>query len=280
MAKIVNKRVLNEQTILMDLAASEIAHKAKAGQFIIYRLDEQGERVPLTINDVDKDNGTIRIVFQTIGKSTMALGAKNVGDDVLDVVGPLGHPTPLTGVNHVCVVVGGLGCAIGYLSAKQLHDSGVKVDIVAGFRNSDLVILEDEMKIACENLYLCSDDGSVGFHGFVSTKLAELITEKAYDLVLTIGPLPMMKSVAEVTRASKLKTLASMNPIMVDGSGMCGCCRLSVDGVTKFACVDGPDFDAHLVDFDELIIRNRFYQQQEAHARDEFCNLLKAVNHE
>lgn len=275
MTKIVKKHYFNQQTILLELLAPEIALKAKAGQFIIFRIDQYGERVPLTIHDVDMINGTISIVFQTIGKSTTALGQMLENQEILDVVGPLGHPTQLNGYQNVCVVVGGLGSAIGFLCAKQLFNDQVNVDIVAGFRAKELVILEDKMKTVSQNLYICSDDGSIGYHGFVSQQLMELLTTKSYDLVLTIGPLMMMKSVANVTKKLRIKTMASMNPIMVDGSGMCGCCRVSVNGITKFACVEGPDFDAHQVDFDELIIRNRFYLQQEKQAKDHYCKLLQ-----
>ncbi len=277
MTKIINKEILNSQTILMDIESKAIASKAKAGQFIVFRLSEFGERVPLTINDTNVERGTIRIVFQMIGKSTIELGRLNVGDEILDLVGPLGHPTEYQGYKNVCVVVGGLGCAIGFLSAKQIYNSGVNVDIIAGFRNKDIVILEDEMSKVCNNLYLCSDDGSVGFKGFVSDKLDELIAKKKYDLVLTIGPLVMMRSVSLVTSKYQIRTMASLNPIMIDASGMCGGCRVTVDGKIKFACVEGPDFDASLIDFNELIVRNNFYQE---HERDASCRLLKGAENE
>lgn len=277
MFEIKNKKVLNKQTILMDIYAPLIAQSSKAGQFIIFRIDEWGERVPLTICDADREQGTIRIVFQTIGKSTMQLGEKNQGEFILDVVGPLGHPTELDSYQKVCIVVGGLGSAIGFMSAKQLFTDGVHVDIVAGFKNKELVILEDEMKEYTNHFYLCTDDGSAGFHGFVTDKLNELCQQNEYDLVLTMGPLPMMKFVSEITKKYKIKTIASLNPIMIDGSGMCGGCRLTVDGEMRFACVDGPDFDAHQVDFDELIIRNQFYRDNEVRANKHFCNLTKEM---
>jgi len=275
MFEIKDKKALNPQTVQMDIAAPQIAQKCKAGQFIIFRVDELGERVPLTICDADPKGGTIRIVFQTIGKSTTQLGALNQGDYILDVVGPLGHPTELEGYERVCVVVGGLGSAIGLMSAKQLHFSGVEVDIVAGFKTRELVVLEEEMKSYSKNFYLCTDDGSAGYHGFVTDQLRVLCAENTYDLVITIGPLPMMKSVAKLTEGEQIKTVASLNPIMVDGSGMCGGCRVTVDGKICFACVDGPDFDAHQIDFDELIIRNRFYREQEVSACDHYCRLTK-----
>lgn len=275
MFEIKGKKVLNHQTVQMDIEAPLIAERCQAGQFIIFRIDEFGERVPLTICDADREKGTIRIVFQTIGKSTTQLGDLEVGDALADLVGPLGHPTELSQYQKVCVVVGGLGSAIGLMSAKQLHLGGAQVDVVAGFKTKDLVILEEELRAYSKHLYLCTDDGTAGFHGFVTEKLLELCEREAYDLVLTIGPLPMMKSVAKVTEGFGTKTIASMNPIMVDGSGMCGGCRLTVGGKVHFACVDGPDFDAHTVDFDELIIRNRFYKEQETKANEHYCHLTK-----
>jgi ferredoxin--NADP+ reductase len=275
MIEISYKKVLNKQTVLMDIHAPLIAQSCKAGQFIIFRVDELGERVPLTICDADKEKGSIRIVFQTIGKSTSQLGELKEGEKILDVVGPLGHPTDFEGYQKVCIVVGGLGSAIGLMSAKQLSMNGVQVDLVAGFRSKELVILEEEMKGYSQNFYLCTDDGSAGERGFVTEKLRQLCQQNSYDLVLTMGPLPMMKFVAQVTRDFSIKTIASMNPIMVDGSGMCGGCRLTVGGKMLFACVDGPDFDAHEVDFDELIIRNQFYQEHETKAHTHYCQLTK-----
>jgi len=275
MFEIKDKKVLNQQTVQLDIEAPMIAKSCKAGQFIIFRIDEFGERVPLTICDTDAQRGTIRLVFQTIGKSTTQLGNLQVGDAISDLVGPLGHPTELSQYRRVCVVVGGLGSAIGFMSAKQMHVGGAHVDVVAGFKTKELVILEEEMRAYSQNLYLCTDDGTAGFHGFVTEKLRQLCEKERYDLVLTIGPLPMMKSVAEVTREAGIPTIASLNPIMIDGSGMCGGCRLTVSGKVRFACVDGPDFDAHQVDFDELIIRNRFYKEQEARAYEHYCHLTK-----
>jgi ferredoxin--NADP+ reductase len=277
MFEIKNKKVLNKQTVLMDIYAPLIAERCRAGQFIIFRIDELGERVPLTICDADQAEGTIRIVFQTIGKSTTQLGNLNQGDFILDVVGPLGHPTDLNSYQKVCIVVGGLGSAIGFMSAKQLYGTGTQVDIVAGFRTKDLVILEDEMRAYSNNFYLCTDDGSAGSQGFVTDTLKNLCQKNTYDLVLTMGPLSMMKFVAKVTEPYHIKTIASMNPIMIDGSGMCGGCRLSVGGEMRFACVDGPDFDAHEVDFDELIIRNQFYREHETEAHEHYCRLTKEI---
>ncbi len=272
MAIIQAKKQLNQDTYALDIKSPLIAKKAQAGQFIILRIDEYGERIPLTINDCLDEN--IRIVFQTVGKTTMKLANLQVGDEILDVVGPLGRPTELTGDN-IAIVVGGLGCAIGYLSAKQCYNQRKKVDIIAGFRTKELIILAKEMQKVCDNLYICTDDGSYGYPGFVSNQLQSLLTEKNYDLIITIGPLLMMKAVSQVTKEQGVKTLASMNPIMMDGSGMCGCCRLTCDGQMKFACVDGPDFDAAKVDFDELIIRNNFYRPQEQNAKDHYCRLLQ-----
>lgn len=277
MFEIKHKKVLNKQTVLMDIYAPMIAQSAKAGQFIIFRIDELGERIPLTICDADCTQGTIRIVFQTIGKSTKQLGEKSEGETILDVVGPLGHPTELEEYQNVCIVVGGLGSAIGLMSAKQLFNNGTKVDIVAGFRTKELIILEEEMKAYANQFYLCTDDGSAGYHGFVTDQLKELCEKNTYDLVLTMGPLPMMKFIANVTKPFEIKTIASMNPIMIDGSGMCGGCRLTVGGEMRFACVDGPDFDAHQVDFDELIIRNQFYHEHEEKAHEHYCRLTKEI---
>lgn len=277
MFEILAKRQLNPQTVLMDIHAPLIAKACRAGQFIIFRIKEEGERVPLTICDADREAGSIRIVFQMVGKSTMELGSLAQGDFILDLVGPLGHPTEIGDHKKVCVVVGGLGAAIGFMTAKQMHQEGLNVDIVAGFRSKDMVILEEEMKAASSNLYLCTDDGSAGFQGFVTDKLKALCDENDYDMVITIGPLVMMKLVSKVTEAREIFTLASMNPIMIDGSGMCGGCRVTVGGKMCFACVDGPDFDAHKVDFEELITRNLFYKKQETEAKEHFCHLTGEV---
>ena len=266
MFKIVNKRQLNEQVVLMEIEAPFIAKKAQAGQFIIFRIDEKGERIPLTIADYDREKGTVTIIFQTIGRSTSQLAQLNVGDAILDFVGPLGVATHFEeSIKRVAVVGGGVGCAIAYPQAKMLHSKGVEVDLIAGFRSKDIVILEDEMKAVSTNLYITTDDGSYGTKGFVTNVLKDLIDNgRNYDAVVAIGPVPMMKFVCEVTKPYGIKTLVSLNPIMVDGTGMCGGCRVTVDGKIKYACVDGPDFDGHLVDFDELMNRNSSYRQEEA----------------
>ena len=266
MFKIVRKKQLNEQVVLFEIQAPFIAAKAQAGQFIIFRLDEHGERVPLTIADHDSEKGTITIIFQTVGASTMALGKLEEGDSISDVVGPLGVATHYEPeVKKVAVIGGGVGCAIAYPQAKKLHEMGVEVDLIAGFRSKDIVILEDEMKAVSSNLYICTDDGSYGTKGFVTDKLKELIESgNKYDEVVAIGPVVMMKFVSKLTEPYGIKTLVSLNPIMIDGTGMCGGCRVTVDGKIRYACVDGPDFDGHKVDFDELLKRNSTYKEQEA----------------
>lgn len=281
MFKILKKRELNEQVTLMELDAPLIAKKALAGQFIIFRTDEMGERIPLTIADYDREKGSITIIFQKVGKSTIQLGSMEEGDSILDVVGPLGVPTHFgTDIKRAAVVGGGVGCAIAYPSAKALNNMGVKVDIIAGFRSKDIVILEDEMRAVSKNLYITTDDGSYGTKGFVTNKLSELIDSGAdYDLVVAIGPVPMMKFVCEVTKPHDIKTIVSLNPIMIDGTGMCGGCRVKVDGKTKYACVDGPDFDGFKVDFDELMRRNSAYKNQENESKTHICRLTGGVRH-
>ena len=275
MFEILQKRNLNDQVVLMEFSAPFIAKKAQAGQFIIFRADEKGERVPLTIADYDREKGTITIIFQTIGRSTMQLATLNVGDSILDVVGPLGAATHFDeNVKKVAVVGGGVGCAIAYPQAKMLHSKGVEVDLIAGFRSKDIVILEDEMRAVSTNLYITTDDGTYGTKGFVTNVLKELIEKgNKYDAVVAIGPVPMMKFVCEVTRPYNIKTIVSLNPIMIDGTGMCGGCRVTVDGKIKYACVDGPDFDGHKVDFDELMRRNASYKEREAEERNHVCRL-------
>ncbi|MFZ2538476.1 MAG: sulfide/dihydroorotate dehydrogenase-like FAD/NAD-binding protein [Oscillospiraceae bacterium] len=278
MFKIINKRQLNENVVLMEVDAPFIAKKAQAGQFIIFRVDEKGERVPLTIADYDREKGSITIIFQTIGKSTQRLSELNIGNFILDFVGPLGNASHVDGIKNACVIGGGVGCAIAYPQAKALHEMGVSVDIIAGFRNKDIVILENEMKAVSDNLIITTDDGSYGKQGFVTNALQELIDAgNHYDMVIAIGPVPMMKFLCEVTRPYGIKTMVSLNPIMIDGTGMCGGCRVTVGGETKFACVDGPDFDGHIVDFDELMRRNSFYKKEET--RDPNCNLLGGNHH-
>lgn len=275
MYKIVKKEVLNPTVTLMQIEAPFVAKRAKAGQFIILRVHEQGERIPLTIADHDEEKGTVTIIFQIVGKTTMLLNAKNEGDTIADFVGPLGKPSVIESGKNVCVIGGGVGCAIAYPTAKAFHEAGSKVTSIVGFRNKDLVILEDDFKACSDAYHLMSDDGSVGQKGLVTNKLEELIQSgEVFDEVVAIGPLIMMKFVCQLTKKYNIKTTVSMNPIMIDGTGMCGCCRLMVDGKMKFACVDGPDFDGHLVDFDEAMKRNSAYKEQEAHQRDEACNLL------
>ena len=272
MYQIVKKRQLNQDVVLMEVKAPYVAAKAQAGQFIIFRVDEQGERVPLTVADYDREAGTVTIIFQTVGNSTKELAELGEGDYIQDFVGPLGIASHFEGVKKACVIGGGVGCAIAYPQAKALFNMGVDVDLIAGFRNKDIVILEDEMKAVCNRFVLCTDDGSYGKKGFVTQALQELLDEgNRYDVVVAIGPIPMMKFVCEVTKPYNIKTMVSLNPIMIDGTGMCGGCRVTVGGEIKFACVDGPDFDGHQVDFDELMRRNSFYREQE---RSKQCRLI------
>lgn len=266
MYKIVRKQILNPTVVRLDVAAPLIARKAKPGQFIMLRIDDEGERIPLTIADYDRDQGIVSIIFQLVGKTTQALAEMNEGDSILDFVGPLGTASHLDEYKNkkVAVIGGGLGTAIAYPQAKALHQIGAEVDIIAGFRNKDLVILEDEMKAACTNLLITTDDGSYVRKGFVTDVLREnIIAGRGYDLVIAIGPLIMMKMISNLTREYGVKTIVSMNSIMVDGTGMCGGCRLTVGGETKFACIDGPDFDGHLVDFDEAMRRSQIYKTDE-----------------
>ncbi len=275
MARIIEKTNLNENTIKFVVRAEDIAKKAKPGQFIILRLDEKGERVPFTISSTDDENVTI--IVQIVGGTTMRMDKLKAGDGFLDFVGPLGRPTELDELKgkNVCVIGGGLGTAIAFPQAKYLHEIGANVDVIMGFKNKDLIILEDELKESSNNLYITTDDGSYGRQGFVTQVLEDLLEEgKHYDHVLTIGPAIMMKNVVTITKPKDIPTTVSMNSIMVDGTGMCGCCRLTVGGEMKFACVDGPDFDGFLVDFDEAMNRSRNYQTAE---REHICNLTKEV---
>ncbi|MBR6045868.1 MAG: sulfide/dihydroorotate dehydrogenase-like FAD/NAD-binding protein [Ruminococcus sp.] len=276
MYKILRKEKLNEQCVLIEIDAPYIARKAEPGQFVIIRSDELGERVPFTISDYDREKGSIVVIYQIIGASTMRLAELEEGDSILDVAGPLGAATEyVENAKRVAVVGGGVGCAIAYPQAKKLFNMGVQVDMIAGFRSKDIIILENEMRAACTELHICTDDGSCGFKGFVTDKLRELIEGGAqYDEVIAIGPVPMMKFVCAVTKPYGIKTLVSLNPIMLDGTGMCGCCRVKVGGKTKYACVEGPDFDGHEVDFDELMRRNSTYKEQEA---DHVCRLTGGV---
>ena len=274
MFKISEKRVLNSQVNWMTIEAPFIARKVQPGQFVIVRIDEKGERIPLTVADFDREKGTVSIVFQAVGFSTQKLAKLNVGDSIKDCVGPLGLPTEFENPKKAIVIGGGVGCAIAYPQAKALHNMGVKTEVIAGFRSKDIVILEEEMRAVCDNYYVTTDDGSYGEKGFVTDVLKRLIEKESYDLVIAIGPIPMMKFVAKTTEPYSIKTIVSLNPIMIDGTGMCGGCRVSVGGEIKFACVDGPDFDGHKVDFDELMRRNSFYREEEAHS----CRMEAALN--
>ncbi len=266
MFKIIEKRQLNAQVTLMILDAPFIAKKVEAGQFVIIRIDEKGERIPLTVEDFDRQKGTVSIVFQAVGYSTRRLAALSVGDFISDVVGPLGQPTEFGAPKKAIVIGGGVGCAIAYPQAKALFNMGADVTVIAGFRNRDIVILEEEMKRVSSKTFITTDDGSYGEKGFVTDVLKRLLKEDTYDLVIAIGPIPMMKFVSLLTKEFGVKTIVSLNPIMIDGTGMCGGCRVSVGGEIKFACVDGPDFDGHLVDFDSLMLRNTGYKTEEEHA--------------
>ena len=276
MYKIVKKKVLNPTVTLMEIDAPLIAKKAEPGQFIILRVDEDGERIPLTVAGYDREAGTVRIIFQIVGATTERLNHLEEGDCIHDFVGPLGVPTHTEGLKKVCVVGGGVGCAIALPVAEKLHELGCEVHSIVGFRNKDLVILEDEFKACSDKFILMTDDGSYGEKGVVTAPLEKLINDgEKYDLVITIGPLIMMKFVVKTTKPHNIPTTVSMNPIMIDGTGMCGGCRLSVGGETKIACVDGPDFDGFKVDFDEAMKRGSMYKPFERHAYEETCNLFK-----
>lgn len=277
MFKIVEKTALNPSMTKMVVEAPFIAKKALPGQFIILRVDEFGERIPLTIADYDREKGTVTIIYQKVGKTTRLLDMLDAGEYILDFVGPLGKASELEGYKKAAVIGGGAGCAIAYPQAKALFQMGVQVDIIAGFRGEELIILEDEMRAVSDELIIMTDDGSNGNKGFVTNALQQRIDGGAgYDLVIAIGPMPMMKAVSNLTREYGIKTIVSMNTIMIDGTGMCGGCRLTVGGETKFACVDGPDFDGHLVDFDEAMKRSAVFKDQEQNAvRNPDCRLLR-----
>ena len=275
MYKITEKVALNPTVTKMVIEAPLIAKKAKPGQFIIVRPFEDSERIPLTVAGYDREKGTVSIIFQKVGFSTNALGALEEGDYIHDFVGPLGKPTPVEGKKKVCVVGGGVGCAIALPIARELHQQGCTVHSVIGFRNKDLLILEDEFNACSDELRIMTDDGSYGTKGVVTAALDELVAAgNQYDLVITIGPLIMMKFVVKTCQKHGLKSIVSMNPIMIDGTGMCGGCRLTVGGETKFACVDGPDFDGHKVDWDESLKRGKMYFDWERHKYEETCNLF------
>ena len=276
MFKIVTKRELNPTVTLMEIEAPFVAKKAEPGQFIILRVDEDGERIPLTVADFDREKGTVTIIFQIVGATTEKLNHKSEGEYITDFVGPLGVATHTEGLKKVAVVGGGVGCAIAYPVAKKLHQLGCEVHAITGFRCKDLVILEEEFANASSKLVMMTDDGSHGTKGLVTDALKQLIEEgNQYDEVIVIGPLVMMKFVCKLTKEYGIKTVASMNPIMIDGTGMCGGCRLTVGGETKFACVDGPEFDGHLIDFDEAIERSSMYKPFERKAHDDACNLFE-----
>ena len=276
MYRIVKKRVLNPTVTLMEVEAPLVARKAEPGQFIILRVDENGERIPLTIADYDREKGTVTIIFQIVGATTEKLNHKEEGDYLQDFVGPLGKATETEGLKRVAVIGGGVGTAIAYPVAKKLHDVGCHVDLIVGFRNKDLIILEDEFRAASTNFVIATDDGSYGKKALVTDLLREQIEAGVkYDRVIAIGPVIMMKFVCQLTKEYNIPTVVSMNPIMIDGTGMCGGCRLTVGGETKFACVDGPEFDGHLVDFDEAMARGAMYKDFERHAYEETCNLFK-----
>lgn len=272
MYKIVKKEVLNSSVTLMEIEAPLVSSKAKPGQFIILRVDKDGERIPLTIADYSKERGTVTIIFQIVGATTSLLNMKNEGDYIEDFVGPLGNPTDLDNLKAVCVVSGGVGSAIAYPIVKELNRRNANVTSIVGFRNKDLVIFENEFKKYSNDFVLTTDDGSYSLKGNVTVPLEEMLKNKQFDEVIVIGPLVMMKFVCLLTKKYNVKTVVSMNPIMIDGTGMCGGCRLTVAGKVKFACVDGPDFDGHEVDFDEVISRNKMYESFE---RDALCRLLK-----
>ncbi|MBQ9080903.1 MAG: sulfide/dihydroorotate dehydrogenase-like FAD/NAD-binding protein [Clostridia bacterium] len=279
MYKIVEKKILNPTVVQLWIEAPLVANKAKPGQFIILRVDEDGERIPLTVAGVNKENGTVKIIFQTVGGTTKKLSCKETGEYIQDFVGPLGVATHLDGLKKVCIVGGGVGCAIAMPIAEALHEMGARVTSIIGFRNKDLLILEDEFKACSDTLRVMTDDGSYGEHGNVTVPLGEMLENgEHFDMIITIGPLIMMKFVVATAKPFGVPVTASMNPIMIDGTGMCGGCRLTlnVDGkkVTKFACVDGPDFNGYEIDFDEAMSRGRMYSDFERHAYESSCNLL------
>ena len=280
MYRIVKKQVLNPTVTRMDIEAPLIAKKAEPGQFIILRVDEKGERIPLTVADFDREAGTVTIIFQIVGATTEKLNHLEEGDCLQDFVGPLGRPSETEGLKKVAVIGGGVGCAIAYPVAKKLHQQGAEVHSIVGFRNKDLVILEEEFRAVSDKFVMMTDDGSYGEKGLVTNALEKLIGEgETYDEVIAIGPLVMMKFVTQLTKQHNIKTVVSMNPIMIDGTGMCGGCRVTVGGVTKFACVDGPDFDGHQVDWAEAISRSRMFRPEEQRAMEKLhkCRLTGGV---
>ena len=275
--KILDKIELCPNQYELKIDAPYVTRNAKAGQFIIFRVEEQGERVPITIADVDREKGILTVVFMAVGYTTKKLAMLEVGDEILDVVGPLGKPTEIEKYGTVVCVAGGYGAAPCYLISKAFHDAGNKVHMVMGARNKDLLFWQDKMASACTELHIATDDGSLGHKGFTTEVLAEIMNKEKVDYVIAVGPMPMMRAVANLTKDKGIKTEASMNPIMIDGTGMCGACRVTVGGEVKFACIDGPDFDAHKIDFDEVINRTKIYKDEERR-RSESCNLLKKAD--
>lgn len=276
MFEILEKKSLNKTITKIKVHAPYIAKAAKPGQFVIIRVNETGERIPLTIADYDLNDNSITLIYQKVGFTTKLLDTLNTGDKILDIAGPLGKASKLEGYKNAAVIGGGAGCAIAYPQAKALFKLGTKVDIIAGFKNKDLIILEDEMKNCSNNLTITTDDGSNGNKGFVTDALNNKLEDsKRYDLVVAVGPIFMMKAVSEITKKYNIKTIVSMNSLMIDGTGMCGCCRLTYDGKTKFACIDGPDFDAHKIDFDETARKLNMYKAQEKTFDESTCNLFK-----
>jgi ferredoxin--NADP+ reductase len=275
MHKIIYKKQLNPEICLLEIEAKDLSIAAKAGQFVVLRIDEQGERFPLTLYDFDTEKGTITIVCQAIGVSTKKLCALNIGDHILDIAGPLGHATSVKDIGKVLCIGGGVGTAETYPIAKAMKENGNDVTVIIGARNKDLIICEQEIGEFCDNVHITTDDGSAGRKGFVTDILKELIEKESYDLVFAIGPLIMMKMVAEMTRPKKIKTLVSLNSIMIDGTGMCGGCRVQYEGKTKFTCVDGPEFDGHLVDFEDSMRRNGRYKDKETKAMDNYGHSCK-----
>ena len=281
MYKVVTKRFLNDAKTIcyFEIEAPLIARHAQAGQFVVFRLDEQGERVPVSVAGYDREKGTVSVMVQAAGRTTKMLHTVEEGDVISDIVGPLGKATEMEGLKKVCVVGGGVGCAIAYPIAKEMHERGIDVTFIAGFRSADIVILKEELKAASNKLIMCTDDGSYGEKGFTTVFLKNEIEaniaegKPQFDRVFAIGPDIMMKFLADVTRPYNISTIISLDPIMVDGTGMCGCCRVIVDGETKFACVDGPDFDAHKVDFDSLIKRAAFYKDEQEEADKHICRM-------
>ena len=274
--RIASKKILNSFVTQMEIEAPLVAKKAEPGQFVILRVDADGERIPLTVAGYDRQKGLVKIIFQIVGATTNKLNQKNVGEFISDFVGPLGNATKVDGLRKVCIIGGGVGCAIALPVAQKLKEMGCQVDSIIGFRNKDLLILEDEFKAASDNLVVTTDDGSYGIKGNVTMPLKEALESGTkYDEVITVGPLIMMKFVVATTRPFNIPTTVSMNPIMIDGTGMCGGCRLTVGGETKFACVDGPDFDGFLIDFDEAMKRGTTYRDFERHAYEDTCNLFK-----